>query len=242
MAKQSGNERNAGFEAVRISLDLEALEQRILLSNPGIGYLSDSPDPVNQGSTLTLVAHNVLDPDGDPIANVKFYRSVDNIANPLNDTLLGSGVASGSNNWTFTDNASWASGNWYYFAIAQDPSGHASTAALTAGKVNALPTVTSLTGGPQPTGPGSVITLTANGVADSDGTVAWVDFYHDANNNGVWDNGDTFLGRDSDGQNGWTQQVTVQWTTGDYFARARDNNGAFGAFVTGSSTRHTPPG
>ena len=233
MAKQSGRERNAGLEAARISLELEALEQRILLSNPGIGFLTDSPDPVNQGSNLTLTANNVLDPDGDSIATVQFYRSTDNVASPLTDTLLGAGTPIGGNDWRWTGAATWANGNWYYFAIAQDPAGHPSTASLTAGKVNALPLIGALTGSPQPTGPGSNITLTATGVSDPDGTISWVDFYHDANGNGTWDAADTFLGRDTDGQNGWKQSVLVQWTTGDYFARSRDNNSAFSTFVTG---------
>ncbi len=66
MAKEVQDARKAGFEAVRTSLTLEALEQRILLSNPAIGFVSDSPDPVNQGSTLTLIAQQRGGAEGDP--------------------------------------------------------------------------------------------------------------------------------------------------------------------------------
>ncbi|MCK4283703.1 MAG: hypothetical protein KAX44_05250, partial [Candidatus Brocadiae bacterium] len=48
----------------RPSLEVERLESRILLSAPVIQSLEDSPDPVNEGGTLTLTAHTVVDQDG----------------------------------------------------------------------------------------------------------------------------------------------------------------------------------
>ena len=239
MAKQSKIDRHAAEEAGRIPLTLEALEQRILLSNPAIGFVSDSPDPVNQGSALTLLAHNVLELNGDPatITGVQFYRSTDNVANPLTDTLLGSGteIVPGSGNYQWTGAATWAASNWYYFAVATDSDGAQATSAVDAGRVNALPTIAALTGSPEPTGPGDSITLTATGVSDLEGAVSKVEFYHDANGDGILQTGtDTYLGTDADGQDGWSlANVLVQWTTGDYFARAQDHDGAFSAAAVG---------
>lgn len=221
-------------DSKRLSLALEALESRILLTLPTVTTLIDAPDPVHQGDTLTLTAGGVYDLDGDPITSVHFYRSTDNVLNLASDTLLGNDT-SAAGGWTWSGPATWASGNWYYFATAT-AAGQTTlpaNAAQTAGHVNAKPTIASLTGAPQPTGPGQTITLTANGVADSDGTISWVDFYRDSNNNGVYDGSDTFLGRDTDSGGGWTRNVLVQWTTGDYFARARDNSGAYSVYVKG---------
>jgi len=98
------------------------------------------------------------------------------------------------------------------------------------GKLNDRPSVTTLTGQPEPIGEGEFLTLTATGVGDSDGVVNMVEFYHDSNNDGVWDAEDRFLGRDTDGSDGWSWTGEVQWTIGDYFARARDNDGAWSAW------------
>ena len=91
------------------------------------------------------------------------------------------------------------------------------------------PTVESLTASPDPVGQGSLLTLTADNVDDSDGYIAQVVFYRDANGNGVLEPGfDTLVGTDTDGGDGWS----VETSTGSlalgnytYFAQAIDNTG-----------------
>ncbi len=56
------------------------------------------------------------------------------------------------------------------------------------------PAVSSLTATPNPVMPGSTVTLSAAGVADSTSVVTAVYFYSDANRNGLCDAGDTLVG------------------------------------------------
>ncbi len=220
---------------------LERLESRILLSAPIIQSLEDSPDPVHETDVLTLTARNVVDPDGGAIVQVRFYR--DSNGNGTlqvgTDPLMGYGTQIGAtHDWQLAQTASWSPGTYYYFAVAQDQLGESNQAspAATVGRVNDRPTITSLTGTPQPIGPGDTLTLQALGVTDTDGVVSNVDFYRDSavGTIGSWDASDLFLGRDNDGSNGWTWQGEVTWQTSYYFARPRDNDGAWGAFVTGT--------
>ncbi len=216
----------------KVTLGVEQLESRLLLAAPVIQSLTDTPDPVNQGSNVVLTANNVIDPDGGNIVQVDFYRSADSVFDPGTDTIVGSDTSS-AGGWSVQAPANWGAGLWYYFAEAEDSAGETSAAAVTTGTVNALPTVGSLTGDPDAVSPGDTLTLIAGGVADPDGLVNYVEFFHDTNNNGTWDAADEFLGRDTDGSNGWTWTGTVEWTVGDYFARASDDDGALGPFTTG---------
>jgi len=216
------------------ALELEPLEPRLLLSAPV--SMSDDPDPVHEGDELTLDVVGAVDLD-----EARFFRSADAVFQPdpgqpdPDPQLSATYVAGTLTGWMWRGPADWAPGQWYYFAQARESGGVWSPEVTTIGTVNARPTVDSLTGGPEPTAPGEILTLTAQGVSDPDGQVAYVDFYHDANNNGVWDpQGEDFLGRDSDGQDGWTWTGEVAWQVGDYFAVATDNHGAAGSATWGA--------
>ena len=69
---------------------------------PTIASLSDSPDPVTQGSSLTLTANSVTDSDG-MVAKVEFYRDTNGNGSidAGTDTLLGTDTSS-SGGWTYT--------------------------------------------------------------------------------------------------------------------------------------------
>ena len=99
----------------------------------------------------------------------------------------------------------------------------------------APPTVASLSGSPDPVTQSNTLTLTANGVADSDGTVSAVEFYRDINNNSVLDVGiDQLLGEDT-GHGGWTwsgSSVDFLWER-TVFCRAQDD-------VAPTATRSPP--
>ena len=91
--------------------------------------------------------------------------------------------------------------------------------------VQAPPTITSLSDSPDPVTQGNTLTLTANGVADSDGTVTRVEFYRDINNNSVLDVGtDQLLGEDTNATGGWTWSGSsgdLPLGTNRYFARRK---------------------
>ncbi len=87
---------------------------------PGIRRLSVSPDPITQGSMLTLSAHGVLDIGG-RVASVAFYRDTngDGLLD-ADDELLGTDTDV-SNAWGVTvSTATFPLGSQTYFAVATD--------------------------------------------------------------------------------------------------------------------------
>ncbi|MFO0836093.1 MAG: choice-of-anchor Q domain-containing protein [Phycisphaerales bacterium] len=86
---------------------------------------------------------------------------------------------------------------------------------------------------------GQSMTLTANSVTDADGTIARVDFYRDANNNGVADSGE-LIGSDSNPAGGYTLSVAVPTSAAlgaqSYLAVAVDNDGGLSSFKSASVT------
>ncbi len=98
---------------------------------------------MNQGSTLTLTAHNVLELNGDPatITGVQFYRSTDNVAEPADGHAAGQPAPrrAGSGNYQWSGTATWAAGNWYYFAVATDSDGATGTSPVDAGRSTPCP-------------------------------------------------------------------------------------------------------
>ena len=94
---------------------------------------------------------------------------------------------------------------------------------------NLPPTIASLAPTPEPVGRDQALTLTANGVDDTDGTVASVDFYRDANGDQTLTIGtDEQLGTDDNGADGWAWSGPATWDVGTqhYFAVAHDDQGA----------------
>ena len=199
-------------------LVLERLEERILLGAgtsalpgaPTVGSLSDSPDPVTTGEALELTADSVSDPDGSVFA-VEFYLDDgDGTFESDQDTQLGSGTDQGGGTWTLSeiDTTGWAAGTRTYFARAQDDFAIWGEAASTTGQVNAACTLGSVTAAPDPVSHPNVLTLSASGVSDADGTVVSVKFYYDTNENGQLEVAtDRLLGTDSDGADGWSVGV-----------------------------------
>ena len=99
---------------------------------------------------------------------------------------------------------------------------------------NEPPTIDYLWADPDPVVVGDDVTFTAAGVQDSDGTVAGVQFWLDADGDYWFDSGlDELLGTDTSASGGWSLTVSTSgWETdpGVYvaFARAQDNSGAWG--------------
>src|SRR5207244_10655527 len=123
-----------------------------------------------------------------------------------------------------------------FYAQAQDNSGALSAAAstsdtITTSPINQPPVIQSLSGSPNPVSGGANLTLTAGGVSDADGSVLSVSFYRESN--GVaglqsGSGGDTLLGNDTSGLDGWTNVSASSGLNGTYtyYAQAQDDGGA----------------
>lgn len=91
---------------------------------------------------------------------------------------------------------------------------------------NRAPAIGNLSATPSPVVRGQTLKLIATDVADPDNdAVAHISFIHDTNNNGLYDTGDTLLGADINGANGWAINVsTTDLSPGEhrFFAYAFD--------------------
>lgn len=204
---------------------------------PTIGSIEGNESSVNQGDSVTLSAINVNDDEG-AVAKVKFYldSNKNNTYEAGSDLPLGSD-ADGSDGWNWTgSSAGWDVGTARFFALAQDDIGQWSnmvttTVEVLASQTNSAPSVGSLSGPVGPVTLGDEISLVANQVQDSDGSVTAVEFYLDANNNGTLETGlDTLLSSDTSGAGGWSWSGTngaISAGANTFFARARDNQGAW---------------
>jgi len=216
-------------------------------SRPIVGSLSGLPTSLVQGANLRLVAGGVFDSDG-AIIEVKFYR--DSNGNGVYDSStdelfdVASNYTGAASNWEITRNTTGIPvGQYYFFALAKDTDGLWSAAVRSASQItvtqpaNQLPAIGGLSDSPDPVDRGNNVTLTATGVSDADGSVARVEFYHDANNNGVFEAGtDTLLGTDTTIVSG-VASVTVSTGTlpagtRRFFAVAYDNQIAASAGVS----------
>ncbi|MCF7958164.1 MAG: lamin tail domain-containing protein, partial [Phycisphaerae bacterium] len=216
----------------------------ILNQPPTMNAVSGSPDPVNQGENMTLVAMDVADADGN-VTGVEFYR--DNNSNgDLDlgiDDFLGTGTSNG-NDWRWTGGThGFDTGVNTFFARAQDDDNAWSDPTMTTGMItvpNAIPAIDSLLVTPDPVVQNEIITLTAVNVSDSDGVVTTVEFYHDANRNDILDIGiDLFVGSGTNAGADWSWSGTTevfpagqnQWLT-----RALDNDSEWSIVTIGTGT------
>jgi len=218
-----------------ISFDLE-LSYTAPVPNvaPTITSISDSPDPVAPGGNVTLTANGAADSDGS-VASVAFYRETNGTAGLQigSDLLIGTDTSSTGGYTATFSTAGLAAATYTYYGIVTDNKGAVSPVVSTTHTVNAanaVPTMTSLTDSSDPVSAGTTITLTANGVADSDGTVASVKFYRETNGTyGLQTATDLLVGTDTSSTGGWTAAVSTAGlaaTTYTYYAIATDNLGA----------------
>ena len=126
-----------------------------------------------------------------------------------------------------------AEGHTYsFYSIATDNVGHREPgkAAEATTHVTQRPIIGSLSGSPDPVGQSQTLVLTANSASDADGTIARVEFYRDLNGNGTLEvEDDALLGDGVSAGNDWAWSGVVDWDAGThtYFARAKDNDGAW---------------
>lgn len=204
---------------------------------PSVSAVTASPSFIAvPGGSTTLTAVGVSDPDNN-VARVQFFRdNGDNTFNPANDTLLGEDTSAAGGYTLATPTTGFSAGANRVFARVIDADLLESAVVSTIVTVNAAPTIASVAPSPASVLRPAPLTLTANGLSDTDGTVAAVEFYRDANGNGTFEAGsDTLLGTDSNAAGGFTLTFsTAGFPSGNltFFARARDNQGAFSAAVS----------
>jgi hypothetical protein len=187
---------------------------------PSIANLAATPNPVVHGSTVTLTASDVQDADG-TITRVEFYRG---------SALLGSDQQA-SDGWSWTGStANWPVGQQTISARAQDNDGAWSQMVSTTVVIEeAIPVVTSLSASPSTVVRPGEIALTASGLEIPNGTPVRVEFYR----------GDTRLGVDEDGSNGWSWTSTTSgWPVGEqtFFARVQSSSGAWSEKTSTTAT------
>jgi len=216
--------------------DVQFIEGKI----PNINTLDGSPNPVVQGTSLNLVAGGVFDSDGS-VTEVRFYRDSNGNGSYDSGTDALFGVAySGSNgDWQITKTtAGIPLGQYWFFARAKDTDDLWSEPQKSAEQItveeaaNQPPVIDALDDEPDTVDRGDDVTLTATGVDDPAGSVVRVEFYHDANNNGVLDigSGDALLDTDttiiSETASVTVGTGTLPAGTRRFFAVAYDNEGA----------------
>ena len=201
---------------------------------PRIDSLSADPHTVEQGDSITLTAYGVRDGDGS-VQRVEFYRDSDgNGYWDTGDVSLG-GDTSVSNETASVSfsTGGLSTGTYWFFARALDDDNAwthsaATTTAFVASATNQAPGIASLSA-PASVEQGDLLTLTAIGVDDPDGSVRYVHFYRDSNGNGTWDTGDEYLGKDTSiyGQQG-SIAIWAAFPVGPqrFFAWAEDNEGS----------------
>lgn len=206
---------------------------------PTMTSLTASAVTIVRGSQLTLTANSVADSDG-TIARVSFARDLDNDGVlDLSDDLDAEDT-NGADGYTATLNtAGLTLGVHTFLAVGVDNDGLVTPTRLVNVTItNSPPAMTSLSSLPTSALRGNPLTLTANGVADSDGSIVRVDFHRDFDRDNVIDPGE-FLGSDTDAAGGYTFAFdTSQSVPGGvaFLAVAVDNDGGTSPIRTFSAS------
>lgn len=85
--------------------------------SPTTNSLTDGPDPVEEGATLTLTAHGVTDDSA--VASMSFYRDGNDNGVGESGELLGTDT-NGADGWSWSGAVSWSAGSHTYLARATD--------------------------------------------------------------------------------------------------------------------------
>ncbi len=210
---------------------------------PDIATFTTAPSAVVSGTTVLLAA-NVTETGG-TVSSVKFYRESNGTSGlqTSSDTLVGTGIKSGST-WSLAiSTAGLASGSYTYYAVATDTASVTATSSATLSIV--APTIGSFTGNPGSVLAGTAVTLTASSVAETaGGTVASVQFYAESNGtSGLQTSSDTLLSAGV--QNGTTWTTSLDTTgfapgTYTYYTIATDAAGITSTVATTTITVLAP--
>jgi cyclophilin family peptidyl-prolyl cis-trans isomerase len=195
---------------------------------PTIGSLVLS-DPVYRGSRMTLTASDVQDTAPGVVRQVAFFLDINgNGVADSSDWRLGSAYSRTTTYALSVSTRGFPVGSVQFLAVAVDSNNGTATAAATATINNSPPTVASLLASLASVARGSPVLLTAQGVADADGSVTKVEFWSQVAA-GPFDVGSaTKIGEDTSATGGWTLSYTIPTGTApgtlQIFARAIDND------------------
>jgi cyclophilin family peptidyl-prolyl cis-trans isomerase len=200
-------------------------------SVPTLTSVTASPTSVTRPGNVVLTVNGAAAVSG-TLSLAEFYRDSNgnNTFDPGTDVLVGTDSTPGDG-LSFTASTAGLTGSSVrYFARVQNSFGQQSAAATaTVTLNNTRPTVAGLSRSAATVNRGQPLTLTAQNVADSDGTINRVEFFRDANRNGVLDASDTLLGQTTSGSGGaYGFSVTVSSLplgANRFFAQAVDNEG-----------------
>lgn len=217
----------------------------ILNAKPWAGPFDCTPNPIVRGDLLTLRSGVTRDIDG-WVTAVSFFLDLNDNGIGEEDELLGTATTCYLW-WEWQGPTSnWAVGPVRLLTRALDNDGALSDfSELPTTVVNHVPDAGTLTASPSPLYRDETVLLRATGFGDPDGRITEMAFYRDANGNGVADPGE-LLGRDTDGQDGWTWTGTaLTWGLGTqrFLCQATDNDGATSRWVSKTATvLNRPPG
>ncbi|MGA2065001.1 MAG: MBG domain-containing protein [Thermoguttaceae bacterium] len=227
----------------------------LISSSPSVNSFVVSPTALTQGTSVQI-QWTVSDATGPGLKQVELWRAPDANGVPGNwgsspiqtVAVSGTGQVAGS----FVDSNP-PVGVWWYgihvvdennvYSTEQD-AGLGPTSVTVNPPAHVPPSVGSLSGSPNPVVLGSTLTLTANNVTDSDGTVVAVGFYRDVNGNGAIDRGtDEFLGLGTQNGTTWTWTGSTSGfptRSNTYMAWAEDDDYAYSNTVTTTGTVNSP--
>jgi Raf kinase inhibitor-like YbhB/YbcL family protein len=167
---------------------------------------------VLRGDKIALSALNVLASNGAKVTSVQFFRDMNgNGVLDAGDLKLGAGALQrGTTNYILSVPSTgaavkppYALGDQHFLAQITDSNGGGVVVSAIATIANRPPTVASLTTNTKTYPQGGLVTLTAKGVKDFDGTVAKVEFYIDTDGSGTFDvTKDAKIGEQTVGKSG----------------------------------------
>ena len=190
---------------------------------------------------------------------IGYYLSTDDVFDG-GDVLIGTETIASSSDRTVGvhggtyDVTVLTGGTYYVFGVLDDgdaviETDETNNVAISSSAVEVIqaplpPTIGWLTVLPDPAAMGSDVTLTAENVADANGTVTSVAFYRDANGTGTLEVGtDDLVGTDTDDSDGWSVTIST-WGlsagTYRYFAQATDNDLLTSNVVSGTGELVAP--
>ena len=214
---------------------METIDAVVLVEteSPHMVGIVGNRDPVIHGQRFRVSIDEVIDLSGD-VRKVRLLRDVNHNGRlDPHDELVGKDK-SGADVWAISalSDATWGTARTCFFAEAVDVAGNRSNVLTAQTDVIApgVPYIQELTSSSEIVGPYGSFQLRARGVVDTDGTIAEVRFYRDADADGLLGAGDQLLGVQTETLGfGFEEAVfwPSEWGTGlqTFFARATDDLG-----------------
>lgn len=204
-----------------------------------------APHPIAP-TNYTFRVSSATDPDGSVVGVDHYLESNGTSGWQSTDLYLGRSTDPSLGYLNVYSSTGWPSGTNTAYARAIDNEGLAGTVAsttFTVGTVaNVPPTMSGITAAPNPVVVNGNYVVTANNVADSDGTILAVYFYRESNGISGFQSDDALLGTDTNATNGYSVSAYANLAAGTYtlYSRALDDDSEFSSIAI-ASLIVTPP-